>query len=194
LRFIDESIITKVIQRLTLEDYIERVNKKNPVKGKKLIEVKKTHEKYRTNNLVLSSNIEFFQKDPVAEPKDISKGEVVKSRGICSSYTVIKSKEKYHFNSKIKRIYSSWYNLYANYISAIFIECIKEAQKYVNDPGNYSYFSHAHNGETLCESVINAATQLRRNGVEKIINHGSDFGKYDAFRSRETLKHFDNPI
>ena len=33
LRLIDESIIAKVMQRLSLLDYIERVNKKNPAKG-----------------------------------------------------------------------------------------------------------------------------------------------------------------
>jgi hypothetical protein len=32
------------------------------------------------------------------------------------------------------------------------------------------------------------------NGVENILNHSSDFGKFDAFRSRLILSRFDNPI
>jgi hypothetical protein len=32
------------------------------------------------------------------------------------------------------------------------------------------------------------------NGASKILNHSSDFGKFDAFRSRMILSKFDNPI
>lgn len=101
-----------------------------------------------SNNVELTQSIEYFQKDPVAEPKDRAKGEVVKPRGICSSVTVLKGKSRFKMDKKQKKVLESWYNLYVNYISALFMECIKETQKHENDPTNYAYFSHGTNSKT----------------------------------------------
>jgi hypothetical protein len=81
----------------------------------------------------LTQTIEYFQKNPVDEPKNKSKGEIAKPRGISSSYTVLKGKSVHRYSRAKKEVISSWYNLYVNYISALFIECIKRVQKYADD-------------------------------------------------------------
>lgn len=90
---------------------------------------------------------------------------------------------------KIKKDYGAFYNLYCNFVSALFIESIKEAQKYGSDRQNNVIFSHGTNSDTLLESFLNSKGELP-DGQKLYV--GIDFAKFDASRSELILKEFDN--
>ena len=187
----EKGIHVNVQSRYNLQDYIDEVKSKDPVKGQRLQNCLEVSKKHKIRGL--KSEIDFFQKNPLQEPK--TKGQVVKPRGIANNMTCIKSKKvRRNLNKKDKMAYESYYNLYCNYISHVFIDCIKEGQSYV-DPqkAQKATFTHGLNTSQLTKDFIkNYEEMVNISGGQEIAYHSSDFGKFDAFRSKKTLINFDN--
>jgi len=129
----------------------------------------------------------LFQKNSISEPKYL--GDQVKPRAISSTDVFIKSKEiRRSSNKEIKKVkmhYKSFYNLYCNYISAFFIECIKIAQSGNSQRTNEAIFCHGKNSETLMMQVNQLISEIGL-PIEDLAFMSSDFSKYDAFRSEDT--------
>ena len=187
----DKGIHAKIQSRYNLQDYINEVKSKDPNKGERLQKCLEISKKHKIRGL--KSQIDFFQKNPLQEPK--TKGQVVKPRGIANNKTCIKSKKvRRNLNKKDKKAYESYYNLYCNYISHVFIDCIKKGQSEVDSGvSQKATFTHGLNTKQLTNDFLKNYEEMTNiSGGQEIAYHSSDFGKFDAFRSKKTLINFDN--
>jgi len=188
---ITPAVIEDVSRRLKIKDYIERQPDTN--KKKSLYKVQELHNKYgfTIKDLILSS--ECFQKDSIAEPKYAN--DVMKPRIINSTVVHVKNKSlglSNNASKKVKQGYKPFYNLYANYIAALFTECIKEGQKRnVYSQPNKPTFVHGQNSESLLSLFQNSINEMPDG---KLVHISTDFAKFDAHRSQRILENFDNPI
>merc|ERR1712224_665207 len=142
-----------------LKAYIENVREQDRKKGDKLEQIRLVSERLKIRGL--KPTIVFFQKRSTDEPKFKTRapnrtliGDKAKPRGICSQSTKIKDRKlRMKLSSKDKKAYEDYYNLYCNYISWIFVEAIKEGQKYEDKTKRLiARFCHGCNAQGLVKT------------------------------------------
>jgi len=144
---ITSGVLKETYRRFSILDFIKK--QPDPKKRKKLYLVLKYHNKYGLQYRDMKLISEYFQKDPVAEPK--YEGDEVKPRGISTAVVLIKNKLFRLKNSEFRKVaesYKSFYNLYCNYVSDCFIQAIKLAQERPSDDINEAIFVHGKNSST----------------------------------------------